>query len=528
MTDTVSDATPFAYDVVPYPSYCYPQSSPAHLHAQAQVFGLSAPDIDTARVLEIGCASGSNIIPLAARFPKAKFVGVDLSTVQVELAQARAQQLGLKNLSLHAESITDCAFKRGDRFDYIIAHGVYSWVPAPVRERILEICGRHLSKNGVAFISYNTLPGWNAVKTIRDMMIYHGQSFDDPGRKVVEARNMLKFVADNMKNQSGPYKETLEAEIKTLQSADDNYLFHDHLEGTNDPCYFHEFASAAAVQGLAYLADSDLPSMFLGNQTEKVSGTLSQINDPVRLEQYLDFVTNRRFRSSLLVRAGTTVDRRLSPERLKNSRLIPQYRFQEPAGDAPEKLKLAYVSNAEQTATIQGRLACAAMVEILNALPNRLSVAEVAQRVAPKLKDAEKTTPDDLVPQLGQLFLNFMLSGVFNLSGDQTTAVTELSEKPMAFPAAVVIGRDMSLLPNLHHEVVRLNDDQRLVLQYVNGDNTHDDIAAAVRDHITRGELTLNVQGEPLTSDSPTFDDNLRQYVQATLNIFAASALLVS
>lgn len=528
MTDTVSDTVSRAYDSIPYPSYCYPQSSPAHLCAQAQVFGLSAPDLDTARVLEIGCASGGNIIPLAARFPKAKFVGLDLSAAQVEVAQARAEQLGLKNLSLHAQSITDHSFKRGDRFDYIIAHGVYSWVLAPVQARILEICGQHLSKNGVAFISYNTLPGWNAVKTIRDMMLYHGQSFDDLGRKVLEARNMLKFVADNMKNQSGPYKETLEAEIKILQSADDNYLLHEHLEVTNDPCYFHEFAEQAAAQGLTYMADSDLPSMFLGNQTEKVSGTLSQINDPVRLEQYLDFVTNRRFRSSLLVRAGTTIDRRLSPERLKNSRLIPQYRFQEPVEDAPEELELAYVSNAEQKAKVQGRLACAAMIEILNALPNRLTVAEVAQRVAPKLKDAEKTTPEDLIPQLGQLFLNFMLSGVFTLSNDQTTAATAVSEKPAAFPAAVVIGRDMSLLPNLHHEVVRLGDDQRLVLQYVSGDNTVDDITAAVRSHITRGELTLNVQGEPLTPDSPTFDDNLHQYVQTALNIFAANALLVS
>ena len=527
MTETTAtDTAPFAYDSVPYPSYCYPQSSPAHLCAQAQLFGLSAPDIDTARVLEIGCASGGNIIPLAARFPKAKFVGIDLSTVQVDLAQQRSQDLGLKNLSLHAESIMDYAFKRGDRFDYIIAHGVYSWVPAPVQTRILEICAQHLSKNGVAFISYNTLPGWNAVKTIRDMMLYHGQNFDDPGRKMVEARNMLQFVADNMKNQSGPYKDTLEAEIKTLQGADENYFYHDHLAAMNDPCYFHEFAAAAAEQGLAYMADSDLPSMFLGNQTEKVSGTLSQINDPVRLEQYLDFVTNRRFRSSLLVRAGTTVDRRLSPERLKNARLIPQYRFQEPVEGEPDKLELAYLSNAEQKATIQGRLACAAMIEILVALPNRLSVAEVAERVAPKLKD--KTTPDDLVPQLGQLFLNFMLSGVFTLSCDDTTAVTDLSEKPTAFPAAMVIGRDLSLLPNLHHEVVRLSDDQRLVLQYVNGDNSLDDIVANVREHITRGELTLNVQDKPLTPESPNFDDNLRQYVQAILDIFAASALLVS
>ena len=111
------------------------------------------------------------------------------------------------------------------------------------------------------------------------MMLYHGQNFDEPGKKVQEARNMLNFVSENIQSAKGPHKQSLEQEIKVLQFATDSYLLHDHLEANNAPCYFHEFMEQAGNHGLAYLGDADLPSMYLGNQTNSVASKLVQIKD---------------------------------------------------------------------------------------------------------------------------------------------------------------------------------------------------------------------------------------------------------
>ena len=131
--------------------------------------------------------------------------------------------------------------------------GWYSWVPDDVQKQILKICGENLDASGIAYVSYNTLPGWNAVKTVRDMMLYHGQNFDNPKDRVREARNMLQFAHDNISKETGPYKLSLDSEIKVLATADDNYLLHDHLEAHNEPCYFHEFMDKAHENGLGYL-----------------------------------------------------------------------------------------------------------------------------------------------------------------------------------------------------------------------------------------------------------------------------------
>ena len=273
------------YDAVPYPSKPYTQSAPGKIGAIAQLFGMKPADSANARVLEIGCASGGNILPLAVRFPKSKFIGVDISENQINEGKRNVEVLNLKNIIFYAKSILDFDYKKR-KFDYIILHGLYSWVNAEVRNKILEICKKCLSKNGVAYISYNTLPGWNSLKTIRDMMLYHTENFSIFDEKVSEARNILQFVYTGLKDNKGPYKLVLEKMLNTLKEVNnDSYIFHEFLEEVNAPCYFYQFMEQAEKQELTYLGDTDLPTMFLANQSsEHVKNTLAKINDIVRLE----------------------------------------------------------------------------------------------------------------------------------------------------------------------------------------------------------------------------------------------------
>src|SRR5579884_2024888 len=190
----MSHASPTSYDDIPYVSNPFLQSHPDRLATIATLFGLSIIRVDRCRVLELGCASGGNLLPMAQSFPESTFIGIDYSARQIADGQKFVEKLGLKNVQLKCLSILDITPEFGS-FDYIICHGVYSWVPPPVQEKILDICRRNLTPNGIAYVSYNTYPGWHMRGMIRDMMLYHASHFTEPLTKVRQARALLDFLA---------------------------------------------------------------------------------------------------------------------------------------------------------------------------------------------------------------------------------------------------------------------------------------------------------------------------------------------
>jgi SAM-dependent methyltransferase len=209
---------------------------------------MDPPMLESCHVMELGCAEGDNLIPIALAMPNARFVGIDLSRRQIERGRQVTQTLGLTNIELLVHDIADVDASFG-MFDYIICHGIYSWVPAPVREKILAICRNRLVPNGVAYVSYNTLPGWHIRGMIRDMRVYHSSQFEAPTAKVQQAPALVDFLAQSVPTTL-PYGMALRAELDVIRNAPDTYLFHDHLEEVNEPVYFHQFAEAAQRHGM--------------------------------------------------------------------------------------------------------------------------------------------------------------------------------------------------------------------------------------------------------------------------------------
>ena len=256
-------------------------------------------------MLELGCSMGGNLIVMAQDHPDSRFLGIDASSRQIADGWKTVDALGLKNIQLRHLDILDVGEDIGE-FDYIISHGVYSWVPARVQNKMLEICQRHLAPNGVAYISYNTLPGWHIRGVIRDMMFYRGMQFADPQTALAQAKALVEFVAQSSKGADTPYQRMLQSELKHLGQMEDYYLHHEHLEENNQPLYFHEFARRLAVSGLQYLGDADFSTMVSSNFSAEVSKTLQELgaHDIVQMEQYMDFVRCRYFRKTLICRSG--------------------------------------------------------------------------------------------------------------------------------------------------------------------------------------------------------------------------------
>src|SRR5258705_2791900 len=193
MTSALHDS----YEELPYPNFSFALTHPDRLATIGLLFGLAPVPVDRCRVLELGCSAGGNLIPMAATLPHSEFVGIDFSATAIGNGVADIAALALTNIRLLPMDIRDFGDAFGS-FNYIIAHGVYSWVPEDVRESLLALCARCLAPSGIAYVSYNTLPGWHARGAIRDAMRYHTRQFTDARTKVLQARAMLDFLAQSL------------------------------------------------------------------------------------------------------------------------------------------------------------------------------------------------------------------------------------------------------------------------------------------------------------------------------------------
>jgi methyltransferase-like protein len=261
------------------------------------------------RVLEIGCGDGSNLIPMAYALPESRFTGVDYAEGAIAAGQRSIDALGLENISLIPADLRDVGSELGE-FDYILAHGVYSWVPRDVRERLMALCGERLAPQGIAFISYNAYPGSHARQMLREMMLHHTRNIPEASTRIEQAIWFLKFlVKDSLLPPS--WQTWLEEEVKSVLDHGTDGLYHDELEDTNDPVYFRDFAAHAGRYGLQYLAEAEPHTMF------DPAGSVAWVGDDVlEREQYLDFLRFRRFRQTLLCREGIPIRRKPAPEHM--------------------------------------------------------------------------------------------------------------------------------------------------------------------------------------------------------------------
>jgi SAM-dependent methyltransferase len=301
---SANEKTRERYDDLPYGSFAYPHAAPEQLAAVASLFGLPSPEVASARVLELGCASGGHLIPFALRHPGAKAVGLDISRVQISDGREHVARLGVDNVVLDEADLLDIDTAKLGEFDYIIAHGVYSWVPPEVQEAVLRIIGSCLSPSGVAFVSYNTYPGWKAKEILRDAMLMHGGTQASASEQVAYGRSMLAFL-QQVSLKGGLTSAALNESLAEILRSPNYYVAHEYLGPSNLPCYFHEFVERVRGHRLAYLGEAEpwmmMPSNYGPELAQQLYGALGE--DQVRVEQYLDFAISRTFRQTLLVRA---------------------------------------------------------------------------------------------------------------------------------------------------------------------------------------------------------------------------------
>ena len=448
----------FAYDEIPYECLPIPQSHPDRLAVLGRLYGLEPAALDRCRVLELGCGNGANLIPMAATMPRGRFVGVDLARTSVAQAQQTCRALALGNITFHQTDIRELDFGQGE-FDYIIAHGVYSWVPAEVRERLMAVAGRHLAPNGLAYISYNTYPGCHLRRIVRDMMLYHTSELGEPDLKIAEARALVDFLAS-----AEPRTAALKDELRELQSRSVPAVFHDDLSEVNEPVYFHQFAAHARAHGLQFLAEAEFASMQDGAFRPEVADTLRALaqGDVVRKQQYIDFIKCRRFRQTILCRDSFALPPEPLPAAIERlwaaSAAVPGSAVPEVSSDAEESF--AAPGGASIKTTLP--LAKAAMAILAKSWPAAVPFAGLLEE---SVRLAGGRAADGAPALLRDLLLRTFSTGLIELHAGALPLTTEVSERPRAFSLARLEAGAGPLVTTLRHITVAIED--RLALRLI-------------------------------------------------------------
>lgn len=439
------------YDDVPYPGRPVAQSHPDRLATLARMFGVAAPELATCRTLEIGCGDGANLLPMACALPEATFTGIDTSPGAITAARARADALGLTNLHFEQVSLTDYVPAAGS-VDYVIAHGVFSWVDEPLRDALLALCARALSEHGVAYISYNALPGGRLRQVFREILATELAGIDDPARRIAAARELLATLGAAWTYDEG--LSTLVGLAKSLGEANDALLYHDTLSPTNTPLYFRDFIAHAAQHRLGFLAEANFWEMQVGWLPHDVRPRVLATAGRVAREQQIDLMRMRTFRHTLLCHAERELTE-VVPERLESLAAAATLRGGEPTSEG----MVTFQGDRGQKLTTDQPLVIEALERLAAAWPAALTVAEL--------------WPPDTAPEERRVVCEMLLrcysADLVKLHAGPIAVGSTDAPRPRAVSLARLQARTDGPVTNLRHEPVALDDGARRLIVLLDG-----------------------------------------------------------
>ncbi len=523
-----------SYDVVPYLDRSHYSTHPDRMATIARLLGLQPAPVERARVLELGCANAGNLLPMAANLPGSTFVGVDYSARQIAKGQAALAELGLTNLTLRHGSILEVDSGLG-QFDYIIAHGVFSWVSREVQDKLLAICRQNLAPNGIAYISFNTLPGWYGKLYVRDLMLHYTRGISDPQGRIRRAREVFgqveRLVAPpEFEGELTPYAGALRKEAEIVRSQDDDYIFHEYLEDDNRPLYVSDFVEQARRHDLEYLGDADRGLTAIDALGQEVAAAIRQLNgDVVEQEQLLDFLANRTFRCALLCHKETEISRSVTAARLR-----PLYvrSTLKPVEAEPQLLKAEsenFQSEAHNTTLgVQQPVTKVALAHLSSLYPRAIAFEALLAEACQQVHGSLGSHPAVRAREAEALGLNLLRTHVHNtevvgLHSYAPCLAPAVPELPLASRSARYEALLSQVVTNPYHQPIRLTPLAWQLLPFMDGTR---DQSALVELVVADGTVILERDGQPLTDPADRRAVAVAR-VPETLETLRQAALLV-
>ncbi|MEY2429878.1 MAG: hypothetical protein QOJ40_2763 [Verrucomicrobiota bacterium] len=456
-----------SYDSVLYPSYTHPQTHPERLAVVGALMGLQPAPPGRCRVLELGCGNGANLIPMACGLSESEFLGIDLAARPIAFGKKMIQDLGLANIRLFHGSIIDISADWG-KFDYIIAHGLYSWVPPDIQKHVLALCRDFLAPQGIAFVSYNALPGGHLRNMLREMMLFHTRGFDSADERVKQAMAFVRFLAE-AHDSNDPYRVWVRSELDGILDHSEGHLYHDELAELNEPLYFTQFIERAAAHELQYLAEADYFEMFPYGFNLSARQTLERLGgNRIAREQYLDFLKCRRFRQTLLCHRDACLLTEPRPEMVEDFLVSSLAKCKNAPVNLNPGVNMLYQTPKGAKCETDFPLGKAALA-VLGAIgPMPLSFDELLSQARDRLRAAgiQKESNESFSSFLLQLYS----AGLIELRAGLAPITRSVSERPMASPLARWQAQHGDVATTAFHIAVKLEDEiGRSLLLWLDG-----------------------------------------------------------
>lgn len=516
-----------SYDQVPYQGYAIAETHPDRLAAIGRLFGLDPAPPERSRVLELGAAAGGNLIPMAFNLPHSRFTGVELSGAQAWRGQQMIAELRLANARMLHRDILELPIDPDadlGTFDYILAHGVWSWAPRPVRAHILALCAGLLAPGGIAYVSYNVLPGWRQRGMLRDMLLHVTREEASPDRRLARARKLLEQLEAALAGEQRPEAQTLLREVRYLRNARASYLFHEYLEEINEPELFSAFVARANAAGLQYLADADLYTMFPETLGKAAAQVLSGIETLSATEQLMDFISLRPFRRTLLVRSDAMIEREIDLNRLFTLR---PYADLEPEGKPrPDASAQVYRNPAGEGFDVSHPLTKSMLARLRELYPNAIGLTDLLEAARHEVRAAgNHHAANETRDALGELF-NLYCSGAIGFSSLDAVWPSRIGSHPRATPLALTqAAAGEGHAAGVRHRVVSLDPLSERLLFLMDGSR---DLDALVADILRSIEADPQI-GAPLGKsirDRRTRSAVIRANIERLLRLFVRNGLL--
>ncbi|MGB3716815.1 MAG: class I SAM-dependent methyltransferase, partial [Candidatus Promineifilaceae bacterium] len=470
---------------------------------------------------------GGNLIPMAYSLPESAFVGVDFSGLAVAKGQETIERLGLENITIHHMDLLDVSLSFG-QFDYIIAYGIYSWVPAEVQVKILEICRDNLAPEGVVYMSYNVYPGWHMFQAVRDAMFYSARRIESWPERVQKARWLVEYMSEKHTAGEGYFGPFLQAIQSLLSPAGDGYVRHDFLAEVNIPLYFHQFIERAGGKGLQFLANGWIGSQ--GDVPDDVLETvLEMAEDNIEVEQYLDFMRNRSFRETLLCHGSCSVQRELDPGSLADLRIASRVKPDEGEIDSGSTQTTIFFGPGEKNLSTAHPLTKAALLHLAGRYPQSVpfsTLVEEARWILSEVRGGQQVWSEADTKTLASNFLRLFGEDVdlVNLHTFQPRFLMEIPERPVASATARFQVEQGVPVTNLYHQRLSIDKGPARLLAHLDGSNDHQALLVVVVGLAKEGVIEVSQDGQPVedqeilqAAQSDALDMQLGQVAEAGL-----------
>jgi SAM-dependent methyltransferase len=495
---------PTLYDDIPYPGGVFPSTHPEHLATLAALYGMKPAEVGRCRVLELGCGFGANLLPMAYHYPDARFVGIDLSGSSIARGRQNVTALGLNNIELHHLDILDVGSDFG-QFDYIISHGVYSWVPDIVRDKMLRIFKENLAPQGVCYVSYNAYPFSHARDVARSLALFHTRHISDPRDKVAQARAILRFVSDAARADT-VHGTMLREQNDRISKMADEFFFHDDLNEIAQAFHLYQVVERAKLHGLQYLSDADFARGNVDRYSDGVRAVLQSFpeDELVARNQYQDFIDGFGFRRTLLCHDDVALQRAIPRDFFRRCYFRSASTLLEDKFDGKIAPEILLGTRDKSVFGVSNWAAKAAYLSLSKAWPRAISFGELLN--ASSVGSGVDETPlDQEIDEdtLAEVMYNLACNDAVSFSLYPGNHPKVGPNKLLASSLARRQSETGTTVVNLLHQSVRLeNDEACYILRLLDGTRDFEQLVAEVHAQMLTTHLGPNPADECASADA--------------------------